>query len=64
MVATPAAWPTQTLTRHVKRPHPTEVVAVHFRVLEAWRMVPTWCLQAFLLVLLGKAYHYRRVAPY
>jgi hypothetical protein len=36
----------------------TEVVAVHSGVLEARRLVPTWCLQAFLVVLLGGAYHY------
>jgi hypothetical protein len=41
----------------------TEVVAVDSSVLEARRMVPTWCLQAFLLALLGAAYHLgRRVA--
>jgi hypothetical protein len=41
----------------------TEVVAVNSSVLEGRRMVPTWCLQAVLLVLLGGAYHYgRRVA--
>lgn len=37
----------------------TEVVAVHSSALEAWRMVPTWCLQAFLLILFAGAYHYR-----
>ena len=39
----------------------TEVVAVHSGTLEAWRMVPTWCLQALLLVLFAGAYHYRSV---
>jgi peptidoglycan/LPS O-acetylase OafA/YrhL len=38
----------------------TEVVAVHSNVLEARRLVPTWCLQAFLLALLGGAYRYGR----
>ena len=36
----------------------TEVVAVHSSVLEAKRMVPTWCLQAFLLVLFARAYYF------
>ena len=41
----------------------TELVAVDSSVLEARRMVPTWCLQAFLLALLGVAYHHgRRIA--
>jgi hypothetical protein len=44
----------------------TEVLAVRSGVLEAWRMVPTWCLQATLLGLFAAAYHYpfirRRVA--
>ena len=41
----------------------TEVVAVDSGVLEARRMIPTWSLQASLLVLLGGAYHYaRRIA--
>ena len=39
----------------------TEVVAVHSSVVEAWRMVPTWCLQALLLVLFAGAYPYRSV---
>jgi hypothetical protein len=37
----------------------TEVVAVLSGALEAWRMVPTWCLQAVLLALFASAYHYR-----
>jgi len=37
----------------------TEVVAVHSGTLDAWRVVPTWCLQAVLLALFAGAYHYR-----
>jgi hypothetical protein len=37
----------------------TEVVAVLTGTLEAWRMVPTWCLQTGLLALFTGAYHYR-----
>jgi hypothetical protein len=43
----------------------TEIVAVATGALAAWRMVPTWCLQAALLALFISAYHYpfvRRVA--
>ena len=36
----------------------TEVAAVTSGGLEAWRMVPTWCLQGVLLVLFASAYHY------
>ena len=36
----------------------TEIVAVSSGHLEAWRMVPTWCLQAVLLYLFVVAYHY------
>jgi hypothetical protein len=36
----------------------TEVVAVWAGQLEAWRMIPTWCLQAVLLLLFASAYHY------
>ena len=36
----------------------TEVVAVFSGHLEAWRMIPTWCLQAILLFLFASAYHY------
>jgi hypothetical protein len=36
----------------------TEIVAVTTGSLEAWRMVPTWCLQAVLLGLFAGAYHY------
>lgn len=35
----------------------TEVVAVATGVLPAWRMAPTWALQAVLLVLFVTAYH-------
>ncbi len=37
----------------------TEIVAVVSGALEAWRMLPTWCLQAVLLALFASAYHYR-----
>jgi hypothetical protein len=37
----------------------TEVVAVVSGAVPAWRMIPTWCLQAGLLVLFATAYHYR-----
>ncbi|MBI1814993.1 MAG: hypothetical protein HYR72_08455 [Deltaproteobacteria bacterium] len=44
----------------------TEIVAVMSGVLPAWRMIPTWALQAILLCLFASAYHYpllrRRVA--
>jgi hypothetical protein len=44
----------------------TEIVAVLAGTLPAWRMVPTWILQALLLGLFASAYHYpalsRRVA--
>ena len=36
----------------------TEIVAVLSGHLEAWRMIPTWCLQAVLLFLFASAYHY------
>lgn len=36
----------------------TEIVAVWSGDLEAWRMVPTWCLQGVLLFLFASAYHY------
>ena len=39
----------------------TEVVAVRSGALEAWRMVPTWCLQAVLLLLFAGAFHFRSV---
>ncbi|MDX2170182.1 MAG: hypothetical protein SF182_24130 [Deltaproteobacteria bacterium] len=35
-----------------------EVVAVLSGDLAAWRMIPTWILQAGLLVLFASAYHY------
>lgn len=38
-----------------------EVSAVVSGDLAAWRMAPTWCLQAVLLVLFASAYHYRWV---
>jgi peptidoglycan/LPS O-acetylase OafA/YrhL len=36
----------------------TEVLTVASGQLEAWRMLPTWCLQAVLLVLFVSAYHH------
>lgn len=36
----------------------TEVAAVVGGHLAAWRMIPTWCLQAVLLGLFATAYHY------
>src|SRR6185295_10300947 len=36
----------------------TEVVAVCSGSLAAWRMVPTWCLQAVLLGLFAGGYHH------
>lgn len=36
----------------------TEIVAVLSGHLEAWRMIPTWCLQSILLALFASAYHY------
>lgn len=37
----------------------TEIVAVASGALAAWRMVPTWCVQAALLGLFASAYHYQ-----
>jgi hypothetical protein len=36
----------------------TELIAVYSGALPAWRMIPTWCLQAILLGLFAGAYHY------
>ncbi len=36
----------------------TEIVAVLSGHLEAWHIVPTWCLQGVLLFLFASAYHY------
>ena len=36
----------------------TEVIAVLSGHLAAWRIVPTWCLQAVLLGLFAGGYHY------
>jgi hypothetical protein len=36
----------------------TEVIAVRFSVVEARRMVPTWCLQVLQLVLFARAYYF------
>ena len=38
-----------------------EVAAVRAGTLAAWRMAPTWCLQAALLALFAGAFHYRSV---
>jgi hypothetical protein len=40
----------------------TEVAAVLAGHLPAWRMVPTWCLQAALLALFAGAYHHPWIA--
>jgi hypothetical protein len=40
----------------------TEIAAVVAGTLPAWRMVPTWVLQAGLLGLFATAYHYPRLA--
>jgi hypothetical protein len=40
----------------------TEVVAVATGRIAAWRMVPTWGLQAALLALFAGGYHYRTLA--
>ena len=37
----------------------TEVFAVRSGALEAWRMIPSWCLQAVLLLLFAGSFHYR-----
>ncbi len=37
----------------------TEILAVGSGALSAWRMAPTWFLQAVLLALFAGAYHYR-----
>jgi len=40
----------------------TEVVAVVSGTLPAWRMIPTWVLQASLLALFAAGYHYPAIA--
>ena len=40
----------------------TEIVAVVSGAMPAWRMVPTWMLQAALLALFATAFHYPRLA--
>jgi len=42
----------------------TEIVAVASGHMPAWRMLPTWCLQAVLLGLFAAAYHYRTLQRY
>jgi hypothetical protein len=39
----------------------TEVVAVATGHMAAWRMIPTWCLQAVLLGLFAGGFHYERL---
>ena len=39
----------------------TEIVAVLSGALAAWRMVPTWLLQACLLALFAGGFHYPRL---
>jgi hypothetical protein len=39
----------------------TEVVAVATGHMAAWRMIPTWCLQAVLLGLFAGGFHYDRL---
>ena len=39
-----------------------EVVGAVAGVLDAWRLVPTWCLQVILLILFAWAYHAGRQA--
>ncbi len=39
----------------------TEVAAVASGAMPAWRMIPTWILQAGLLTLFATAFHYRTV---
>ena len=39
----------------------TEVVAVLGGHVAAWRMVPTWCLQAALVALFAGGYHYPQI---
>jgi hypothetical protein len=41
----------------------TEVLAVRSSVVEAKRMVPTWCLQTLLLVLFARAYYFVPARP-
>jgi hypothetical protein len=40
----------------------TEILAVVSGALPAWRLMPTWCLQAVLLALFASAYHYPALA--
>lgn len=39
----------------------TEIVSVASGALAAWRMIPTWIIQAALLGLFASAYHYRAI---
>ena len=41
----------------------TEVAGAVASVLDAWRLIPTWCLQATLLILFAWAYHIGRPTP-
>lgn len=40
----------------------TEIFAVRSGHLEAWRMIPTWCIQAVLIALFAGGYHYPQLA--
>ena len=40
----------------------TEIAAVVAGDMPAWRMAPTWCLQAVLVATFASAYHYRTVS--
>jgi hypothetical protein len=42
-------------------PRVTEIVAVASGHMAAWRMIPTWILQAVLLAMFAGAYHYPRL---
>ncbi len=42
----------------------TEIVAVRSGHFAAWRMIPTWVLQACLLAIFAGGYHYRSVGRY
>lgn len=39
----------------------TEIAAVSSGVLSIWRMLPTWCLQAVLLVLFAAGFHHEHL---
>jgi hypothetical protein len=41
----------------------TEIAAVATGYLAAWRMMPTWFLQAILLMLFAGGFHYSKIRP-